>query len=318
MFGYIIRRLIMLFPVIIGISFMAFTLGELAPGDAAGSLYQQLYGQPAPSQAAIEEIREQFGLNDPFAVRFARWTIAAVQGDLGNSFRTGRPVLDELSTRFTVTLRLSVGGLIVALLIAVPAGILAAMYHNSVVDLGTRFLSLLGATIPAFWLAYMLILLFSVRLRWLPVAGFDSWRHMVLPWLALGLGGAAAISRLLRSSMLEILGTDFVRTARAKGGSEYRVSIRHAFRNALIPLVTLMGALFGFLTAGAVVVETVFAIPGFGRLILDAIFFRDIPVIQAFVVFTGILFVLINLMVDITYTWIDPRIRLTARGGTGE
>jgi peptide/nickel transport system permease protein len=318
MFGYILRRLFMLFPVIIGISFLAFTLGELAPGDAAGSLYMQLYGQPAPSQADIEEIRDQFGLNDPFVLRFARWMANAVQGDLGTSFRTGRPVLSELSSRLMVTLRLSVGGLVVALLIAIPAGILAAIYHNSVVDLGTRLLSLVGATIPAFWLAYLLILLFSVRLRWLPVAGFDSWRHMILPWVALGLGGAAAISRLLRSSMLEILGTDFVRTAWAKGGSRYRVSIRHAFRNALIPLVTLMGALFGFLTAGAVVVETVFAIPGFGRLILDAIFFRDIPVIQAFVVFTGILFVMINLLVDVTYVWIDPRIRLAGKGGVGE
>ncbi len=292
-------------------------MGELAPGDAAGSLYVQLFGGPPPSQEALELIREQYGLNDPFPVRFIRWVIDALQGDLGNSFRTGRPVLDEMVQKTLVTLRLSTGGLIIATVIALPAGILAAVYHNSLLDLGTRFLSLVGSTIPAFWLAYMLILLFSVKLHWLPVAGFDTWKHLVLPWIALGVGGAASLSRLLRSSMLEILGTDYVRTARAKGVRELLVNLRHAFRNALIPVVTLLGTLFGFLTAGAVVVEIVFAIPGLGRLIITAIQFRDIPVIQAFVVFTGILFVTINLLVDLTYTWIDPRVRLTARNTGG-
>ncbi len=317
MHWYIARRLLSLVPVLIGISFLGFTMGELAPGDAAGSLYVQLFGGPPPSQEALELIREQYGLNDPFPVRFIRWVIDALQGDLGNSFRTGRPVLDEMVQKTLVTLRLSTGGLIIATVIALPAGILAAVYHNSLLDLGTRFLSLVGSTIPAFWLAYMLILLFSVKLHWLPVAGFDTWKHLVLPWTALGVGGAASLSRLLRSSMLEILGTDYVRTARAKGVRELLVNLRHAFRNALIPVVTLLGTLFGFLTAGAVVVEIVFAIPGLGRLIITAIQFRDIPVIQAFVVFTGILFVTINLLVDLTYTWIDPRVRLTARNTGG-
>lgn len=318
MYLYLIRRLLALIPVWIGISLLAFTLGDLAPGDAASTIYTMRTGQPPPNRQVIEELREELGLNDPFPVRFINWTVQAVQGDFGNSYRSGQPVLDEMISKLGVTLQLAVGGLLIAVLIAIPTGILAAVFHNTFFDLATRILSLIGATIPAFWLSYMLILLFAVRWQLLPSFGYAGVENLIMPWLALGATGAAGMSRLLRSSMLEILGTDFIRTARSKGVPETGVVLRHAFRNALIPLVTLIGTFFGFLTAGAVVVEIVFSIPGLGRMIINAISFRDIPVIQGFVIFTGTVFVLVNLLVDLTYKWIDPRVRLDGRGGTSD
>jgi peptide/nickel transport system permease protein len=264
MYLYLIRRLLALIPVWLGISFLAFTLGDLAPGDAASTIYTMRTGQPPPNRQVIDELREELGLNDPFPVRFLNWTVQAFQGDFGNSYRSGQPVLDEMITKSGVTLQLAVGGLLIAVLIAIPTGILAAVFHNTFFDLATRILSLIGATIPAFWLSYMLILLFAVRWQLLPSFGYAGVENLIMPWLALGATGAAGMSRLLRSSMLEILGTDFIRTARAKGVPETGVVLRHAFRNALIPLVTLIGTFFGFLSAGAVVVVIVFSIPGLG------------------------------------------------------
>ena len=219
-----------------------------------------------------------------------------------------------LATRLWSTFKLAIGGLLIATLIAFPLGILAAVRHNTLIDFGARIFSLLGAAMPSYWLAYILILLFAVYLHWLPVAGSGSWRHLILPCFTLGLGGAALLSRLIRSSMLEALGYDYISTARAKGLSERRVILLHALRNVLIPVVTVMGTLLGLLLSGAIIVETVFAWPGLGRLIIDAISFRDYPVIQGFVLFTGTVFVLVNLIVDVSYTWIDPRVRLGAAG----
>jgi ABC-type dipeptide/oligopeptide/nickel transport system permease component len=195
---------------------------------------------------------------------------------------------------------------------------LAAVYQNSVLDLGIRVTSFLGAAIPAFWLSYVLILIFSVRLHLLPVAGTGSWKHMVLPVLVISLFSIAVITRLLRASLLEALSSDYVRTARAKGLKEKQVVLIHAMKNSLIPVVTIIGTLFAGLVAGAVIIETIFALPGLGRLIIDAISFRDYPIIQGFVVFTGIVFVMVNLVVDLSYLVIDPRVRLGAKGGQGE
>ena len=313
-FTYLVRRLFYLLPLWIGISFLAFGLSLLAPGDPASGLYVQLYGQPAPSQSALDSLRREYGLDKPFLVRYGLWLLAALQGDLGFSYQSGQPVLVEITDRIGPTFQMALGGLLVSLLIAFPLGLIAALRANQSADLAARLFALIGTAMPAYWLAYILILLFSVQLKWLPVAGTGSWRHFILPSLTLGLGGAASLSRLLRSAVLEVLGQDYVRTARAKGLSQGQVIGRHALRNALIPVVTLTGGLFGFLLSGAVVVETVFAWPGIGRLIIDAIAFRDYPVIQGFVLFTGTLFVLINLLVDLSYVWLDPRIRLTGTG----
>jgi peptide/nickel transport system permease protein len=307
---YIARRLLYLLPIWFGISLLAFGLGVLAPGDPASALYMQLYGQPPPDQTAIDELRAEYRLDDPFLVRFGRWTAAAVRGDLGVSYQSGRPVLDELAGHLWATVQIALAGMVVSLLLAFPLGIVAAVWPNSAADLLSRFFSLIGTAMPAYWLAYMLILLFAVRLQWLPVLGTGSWQHLVLPGVTLGLGGAASVSRLLRSTMLEVLGQEYIRAARAKGVRPQWVVLRHALRNAMIPVVTVMGNLFGFLLSGAVVVETVFALPGIGRLMVDAISFRDYPVIQGFVLFTGTVFVLINLLVDLSYPLIDPRVRV--------
>ncbi len=311
---YLVRRVLSLIPVWFGISFMAFGLGSLAPGDPASSIYQQTYGFAPPNEAALDELREELGLDDPFPIRYGRWTLAALRGDLGFSYRSGGAVWPELASRLWATLRLTIGGLLVASLIAFPLGILAAVHHNSLADLVARIFSLLGAAIPSYWLAYIFILFFAVHLQLLPVAGATSWRHLALPCLTLGMGGAAILSRLLRSSMLEVLGYDYIRTARAKGLVERKVILVHALRNALLPLVTVMGTFLGHQLTGTIIVETVFAWPGLGRLIVDSIFFRDYPMIQGFVLFAGTVFVLVNLVVDLSYTWIDPRVRLAGRG----
>ena len=314
-YTYLARRVLYLLPVWFAISLLAFGLGALAPGDPAQSLYIQVHGVPPTDQVLLDKLREELGLSDPFPIRYVRWISSALQGDLGLSYRGNLPVWSELATRLWATLKLTIGGMVVAGLIAFPLGILAAVRHNSLADLLARLFSLLGAAMPSYWLAYMFILLFAVHLHWLPVAGSSSWRHLVLPSLTLGLGGAALLSRLLRSAMLEALGYDYIRTARAKGLSERNVILRHALRNALIPVVTVMGTLLGHLLSGAIITETVFAWPGIGRLIVDSISFRDYPVIQGFVLFTGTVFVLVNLMVDLSYTLIDPRVRLVGEGG---
>ena len=313
---YLARRVLSLLPVWFAISVLAFGLGSLAPGDPAEAIYYQTYGEPPQDQAALDELREELGLNDPLPVRYGRWTFNALRGDLGLSYRSGQPVWPALATRLWSTFKLAIGGLLIATLIAFPLGILAAVRHNTLMDFAARIFSLLGAAMPSYWLAYILILVFAVYLHWLPVAGSGSWRHLILPCFTLGLGGAALLSRLIRSSMLEALGHDYISTARAKGLSERRVILHHALRNVLIPVVTVMGTLLGLLLSGAIIVETVFAWPGLGRLIIDAISFRDYPVIQGFVLFTGTVFVLVNLVVDVSYTWIDPRVRLGAGGET--
>jgi ABC-type dipeptide/oligopeptide/nickel transport system permease component len=312
---YFARRIVSLIPVLLGVSLLAFGLGLLAPGDPAPALYKQLYGVPAVDPASLAKFRQEFGLNDPVPLRYARWLGDAVRGDLGHSYRSGRPIMQEIVAGFVPSLQLATGGLLVAVLIAFPLGIFAALWQNSVSDFVLRALTLFGASMPSFWLAYLFILLFSVQLRWLPVAGTGSWQALILPCVVLGIGGAATLSRLLRSSMLEVLSQDYVRTARSKGLRERSIVLKHALHNALIPAVTIMGGMFAGLLAGAVIVEFVFSRPGLGLLITNAISFRDYPVIQGVVLLGGAVFVFVNLLVDISYTWIDPRIRLGAKGG---
>jgi peptide/nickel transport system permease protein len=316
MYVYFLRRLFSLIPVLIGITLLAFVLGNLAPGDPAEMIYITKYGE-LPTQSAVDQIREDLGLNDPIAIRYIRWLSEALRGEMGSSYRTGQPITQEFASFFPMTLRLALYGLTLGVLLAFPLGIVGAVFQNSIPDVAVRFLSMLGAAMPSFWVAYILILVFSVRLHWLPVAGAGTWRHFVLPAVVLSIGSAASLSRLLRSSLLEVFRADYVRAARARGVRATSVILVHALRNAMIPVVTHMGGILGYLIAGAVIAETVFAIPGLGRLIIAAISFRDYPVIQAFVVYTGTLFVTLNLVVDILYVFIDPRVRLTGRGGAG-
>lgn len=310
---YVARRLGALVLVWLGISLLAFILGTLAPGDPAPALYQLLYDQPPPNDEAIEAFRREWGLADPLPLRYGRWVLAAARGDLGLSYRTGRPVLWELAQGLRWTFLLALLSLGLAVILALPVGTFCALRANTAGDFAIRALSMLIASMPSYWVAYLLILLFAASLKLLPVAGTGSWRHLVLPVLSLGITGSVPISRAVRSSVLEVLAEDYTRTAVSKGLSRRLVIFRHVLRNALILPLTMMGRHFGALMTGSVVVETVFSRPGLGRVILEAIGFRDYPLIQGFVLLSGTVFVLVNLVVDLSYALIDPRIRLSGQ-----
>ena len=309
---YLLRRLAALIPVWLAISVIAFVLANLTPGDPARLALQRDLGRQ-PTAAEVSQARQTLGLDAPFGLRYLRWLKDAVSGDFGTSYRTGEPVAAALLARFPYTVQIAVLGLIGAVLIALPIGVMGAVWRNSPLDHFSRVLSLLGAAMPSYWVAYLLILVFSVRLQLLPVAGRGTWQHLILPSVTLGLAASASLMRLTRSEMLEVLGQDFIRTGRAKGLGSRAVLISHALRNALIPVVTVAGMRFAGLLGGAVIVETIFAWPGIGKFVLDSIFDRDYPVIQGFVLFMGTVFLLINLAVDLSYAFLDPRIRLGQR-----
>ncbi len=312
MLGYIARRLLYLVPVWIGISILAFALSLIAPGDPARQVLQQ-GGIDAPSPEQVTAMRRELGLDQPGPVRYVRWLSSAVRGDLGRSIRTGEPVLQSLADRFPRTAVLALIAVTLGLLIAIPLGIISALFRESSLDQLARIGALVGASVPSFWLAYLLILLFAVRLRLLPVAGAAEPRNVILPALTLAIGAAASLTRLTRSAMLEELVQDYVRTARAKGLRERAVIVGHALRNALTAIVTVTGIRLAALLGGAVIVETIFAWPGIGKYVVDSIFNRDYPTIQGFVLFTGTIVLLVNLTVDVSYVWLDPRVRLGAR-----
>ncbi len=309
---YLLRRLIYLIPVWLGISFVAFGMANLTPGDPARLMLQRDLGRQ-PSGDEVERARRDLRLDAPFAVRYVRWVGHAVTGDLGTSYRTGESVAGALLRRFPYTLQIAAFGMGAAILLALPLGVMAAVWRNSSLDHLSRALALLGAAMPSYWVAYLLILTFAVRLKLLPVAGTGTWQHLVLPSVTLGLAASASLMRLTRSEMLEVLGQDFIRTCRAKGLGPRAVIVGHALRNALISVLTVAGLRFAGLLGGAVIVETIFAWPGIGKFVLDSIFDRDYPVIQGFVVFMGTVFLLINLVVDLSYGLLDPRIRLGDR-----
>jgi len=313
---YIVRRLGYLVPVWLGISLLAYGLANLAPGDPAYIILRRQTGE-APSDEAVQALRVQLGLNDPFPVRYGHWIANAVHGDLGTSFRTGEPVLRALTDHFVATLQIGVAALLVGLVVALPVGILSAVRRGRPIDHASRVLALLGASMPSFWLGYVLIIVFAVMLKMLPVAGYGDMQHLALPALTLGLGAAASLTRLTRASLLDVLDEDYVRTARAKGLSARAAVLGHALRSALIPITTMVGMRFGHLLGGAVIVETVFAWPGIGKYVVDSIYDRDYPTIQGFVLFMGTVFVLLNLIVDLSYVWLDPRVRLgSGQAGT--
>ena len=306
---WLVRRLAGAVVVWLLISFVAFSLGTLAPGDPAQVMLLRRTGDP-PSEGEVRQKRHELGLDRPFAVRYATWLSAAARGDFGESYRSGRPVLVELRERFPATLALALAALVAGLLIAVPLAIVSVAMRDTVVDHGARVIALIGVSMPSYCLGYLLILLFAVMLGLLPVAGTGGLRHLALPALTLALGSAASVTRMLRANLLDELGADYVRTARSKGLSGARVLARHALRNALNPLVTVSALRFGRLLGEAVIVETVFAWPGIGRWMVESIYDRDYPAIQGFVLYIATVFVLINVVVDVSYRRLDPRVRL--------
>lgn len=294
----------MLIPVILGVTFLVFTIMYFTPGDPA----QIILGETAP-QESVDKLRTEMGLDDPFFVQYFNFVKNAVKGDFGISYKTKKPVFDEIFARFPATLKLTAAGLVIAVIIGIPIGIISATKQYSITDNITMIFALLGVSMPNFWLGLMLILLFSVNLGWLPSGGDRSFTSLILPAITLGTGVMAIITRMTRSSMLEVVRQDYIRTARAKGVSERKVINKHALKNALIPIVTIVGLQFGSLLGGAVLTETVFTWPGIGRFMVDAIKNRDTPSVLAAVIFMSVAFSLVNLFIDILYAYLDPRIK---------
>jgi peptide/nickel transport system permease protein len=287
-------------------------LFNFAPGDPARVSFERQQGRP-PTPAELELVRERFGLEGSAPERYLNWLADAVRGDLGTSFSTGDSVTSELLARFPATLQLAGAATLLAVLLGLPIGVLAALRRNSIVDQVTRGAAMLAASTPEFWLAYLLIILFSVKLQLLPAVGYGGLDNLVLPALALGIAEAAIVARLARSSLLEVLGEDYITTARAKGISEQRVLVRHALRNALNAVVTQVGLIFAVLLAYSAIIEVIFVWPGIGRFTVDAIGQRDYTVIQGSLVFAGTVFILVSLVVDLLYLWLDPRVTLGAK-----
>ncbi len=304
MFNYLLKRLISTIPVLIGISLLLFFMLRMLPGDPA----QVLAGQMATPEE-IENIRHQLGLDRPIYEQYAVYMSRLVRFDLGRSARTQNPVIDEIWARLPNTVLLAVVAIALACLFGIPAGIISAVRPYSWLDYLVTMSALFGISMPVFWLGLMLVVLFSVILKWLPAGGTGSWQHVILPSITLAAFVVAFIARMTRSTMLETLSQDFTTTARSKGLKEQVVIVKHALKNALIPIITVVGLQFGLLLGGAVLTETVFAWPGLGRLIVDSILARDYPMIQGAILLFGLLYIFVNLVVDFIYAFVDPRIR---------
>jgi len=305
MYAYLAQRVLAAIPVLLGVSLLVFSMLHLVPGDPVRLMLSEF--QTTPEQ--VERLRSQLHLDDPLPVQFGRFVWNASHGDLGASIRSRRPVTQEIADNLPSTLQLAVAGLVVATSLGVSLGIVAAVKQRSWMELISMLVALLGVSMPSFWLGLLLIFLLSLRLRIFPATGGGDLQHLVLPAITLGLGAAAILARLTRSSMLEVLRQEYVTTARAKGLLEWVVIARHALKNALIPVVTIFGLQFGQLLAGTFVVETVFARPGLGRLIIDGILNKDLPIVQGVVLVVAISYVFVNLLVDLAYSVLDPRIR---------
>ena len=305
MLRYIVRRVLFLIPVLLGVAFCVFTLLYLTPGDPARMVLGDL-----ATEEAVQEFRNREGLNDPFLVQFGNYIWKAVtQGDIGRSYVTKRSVAQEVLAAFPATLKLSALAMVIAILVGLPCGILSAIKQYSLFDTITMIFAMIGLSMPVFWLGLLLILLFSVHLRWLPSSGFNTFKAMILPAVSLSAQAISMVTRMTRSSMLEVIRADYIRTARSKGQKESVVIWVHALHNALIPVVTLCGLQFGHLLAGAILTESIFAIPGVGRLMVSSIMQRDYPMVQGGVLVIAIAFSIVNLLVDLVYAYIDPRIK---------
>lgn len=301
---YIVRRLAMLVPILVGVSMLVFLVMRMIPGDPA----RQSLG-PEATGDQVEALRKAWRLDEPIPMQYFAWLERALTGDLGRSTVSRVPVVEELATRFPATLELTAASMLVAIVFGLLFGIAGAVWHNSPVDRLTTVIALLGICTPSFWLGLLLLLGFSVKLNWFPSAGAGGISHLVLPALTLGVGAAAIVARVTRSSMIDVLSDDYIRTARAKGLRQRVVVMRHAMKNAMIPVLTIMGLEFGGLLAGSVVTETVFAYPGIGQLLIRSIGNRDFPIVQGALLLFSLQFVVINLVVDLLYAKADPRIQ---------
>jgi len=301
---YILRRLLYAIPVMLVVSLIVFGILHIAPGDPA----TMLAGEDARPED-VAAIKANYGLDQPLYVQYGVWLGNALRGDFGRSIVTRRPVMDEIATRLPSTVQLAVSALFLAVILGMIVGVISATRQYSALDHGVMVLALLGVSMPVFWLGLMLIMIFAVELRWLPTGGTGTIQQLVLPAVTLGAASTAIIARMTRSSMLEVVRQDYIRTARAKGLMERVVLVRHALKNALIPVATVVGIEFGYLLGGAVITETVFSRPGLGRMLVTSINSRDFPVVQGTLMLLAGSFVLVNLLVDILYGFLDPRIR---------
>ncbi|WP_028306616.1 ABC transporter permease [Desulfitibacter alkalitolerans] len=302
--NYIIKRILIVLPMLLAVIFIVFGIMDLTPGDPA----QTILGQRATPEA-VEKLNQELGLDRPFLIRYGSYVINALQGDLGNSYRTGRPVFDEIVTRFPTTIKLASFAILLGVMIGVPLGILSAVKQYSLYDFIGTASAMLMASIPGFWFGLMAIVLFALKLGWLPSNGSDTWLHYLMPATTLAIPVAAAMLRLTRTTMLETIRQDYVRTARAKGQTERVVIFQHALKNALLPVVTVAGLEFGGLLGGVVTIETIFSINGVGMLIIESIRMKDIPQVTGCAIFLAFFFMMVMLVVDIVYAYIDPRIR---------
>ncbi len=314
MFAYLIRRVLFLVPTLLLVSIISFSIIHIAPGDPAELLLTGPDGVADPQ--VVEEFRNEMGFDQPFYVQYGTWLMQVLSGDLGYSYMTDQPVSKAILHNFGATFKLAVASMLFTLLIAIPGGIIAALAKDTWKDDLSRFFSLFGVSIPNFWQGYLMILVFALFLDILPVGGYGDGGdlyHMILPALTLGTSSAAVLMRLMRSSLLDVLDHDYILSARARGLPEYIVIGKHALKNAFIPVITMMGLSFGYLLNGSVIIETVFAWPGIGNLMVSSIYSRDYPMIQGTLLFVAGIFVLINLLVDISYAYLDPRLRYDKR-----
>ena len=308
MLRYLIRRLVLTIPVLVGVATLVFALIHFIPGDPA----QAMLGEGATPDE-VHQLRERLGLNRPLIVQYGSFLKGLVHGDLGVSLRNDQPVTRQILERMPATAELAFASMTVAVLMALPLGIIAAVWRGTAVDFSAMTLSLVGISLPNFWLGPLLAIVFAVELGWLPVGGRGTLAHLVLPAVTLGAALAAILARMTRASLLEELREPYVLAARAKGVSRTRAVLHHAFRNSLIPIVTILGLQFGVVLTGAVITETIFAWPGIGRLLIQSISFRDYPLVQGCVLLIAITYVGVNLLTDLTYSFLDPRIRVIDR-----
>ncbi len=304
MLKYIVRRIALMIPVVIVMTLIVFSIFYFAPGDPVSRI-----AGPNVTPEVYESIRRKYGLDQPFIIQYLRFMKSVIEGDLGISILQERPVIEMIQERLPVTLEIGLLGFLITFLIAIPAGVIAAVKKNTLVDYLCMSGTLLGTAIPTFWLGMLLMYFFAYKLRWFPISGYGTLQHLVLPSLAIGLTNAAITARMVRSSMLEVLNQDYVRTARSKGLLEKVVIYRHALKNALIPVITLMGLRLGWIIGGSVALEIIFSIPGIGRLMVDSILARDYPVVQGSMIVLTSSIILANILADILYAIVDPRIR---------
>ncbi|QPC83274.1 ABC transporter permease [Phototrophicus methaneseepsis] len=305
MIRFLVNRLLQAIPTILLVSIVVFLMLHLTPGDPA----EIFIGDRQSTPEQLEVIREQMGLNRPLYVQYLDYMWHAVQGDLGNSLNNGRPVLDEILLRLPSTLELTLAAMLISTVLGIGLGIIAALNHNSFIDTAAMALALVGISMPVYWSSLLLIVLFSVELQWFPPIGQGSLDRLVMPAMALGFLSSGSLARLVRSSMLEVLSQDYMLTARAKGLQRYKVIFGHALRNALIPVVTILGLTFGELLGGAVLTETIFARLGIGRMYVTAVLNKDFTMVQGTTLFIACAYILINIMIDVIYVYVDPRIR---------